>query len=402
MGSTNRPEPPDGDDSGAFVKSFGRQVKLFRERAGLTQAELGRRLNYGPDMVAAVECGWRIAQPEMIDRADEVLDAHGVLKAMKDEVARARYPGFFRSTARIEAQAVEVHVYATQAVPGLLQTEAYARAVCVMWRPLLDEQTIEQRVASRMARQQIFSRAPAPLLSFVIEKVILQRPLGGKEVVREQLERLLQIGRRRHVELQVMPSCREEHAGLAGPFTLTVTRTHQRMAYTEVQSTSHLLTDRSRVRELEAAYGTLRAQALTPQESLTLIEKYLGDTWPREHRKSTRQDRTGARAVTALETAASVSRWPSPRTPSTCAIRRTRRAPSSPSTTTSGRPSSRSRRRTDVAKHPEATVGGARPRRPVRRRGPLAVHRRESVPCVRLAEARLVAGGGGPLPRRQV
>ncbi|MEU9794962.1 helix-turn-helix transcriptional regulator [Streptomyces sparsogenes] len=277
MASAGRPELPDGEDSGAFIKSFGLQIKLLRERAGLTQAELGSLVGYSADQIAAVEQGRRIPKPELIDKVDEVLDAGGVLKAMKGEVARARYPAFFRNTARLEAQAVELHVYATQAVPGLLQTEDYARAVCVMWRPLLDNATIEQRVASRMARQDIFSRTPAPVMSFVIEEVVLQRPFGGENVLRGQLEQILLIGQRRNVVIQVMPTSRQEHAGLAGPFTLMETAAGQRIAYAEVQSTSRLHTERGKVRELEATYGIIRAQALTPRESLALVEKFLGE-----------------------------------------------------------------------------------------------------------------------------
>ena len=276
MTDTDRLEPPDGDDDGAFVRAFGRQLKLFRERAGLTQAELGKRLNYGPDLVAAVERGRRIAQPHMIDRADEVLDAGGVLKAMKDEVARARYPRFFRDAARYEADAVEVHVYANHVVPGLLQTEEYARAVFHMRRPPLHEDTIEQRVAARLARQRLFSRSPTPSVSFVVEEVVLHRPLGGRDVLRRQLEHLLTIGRLPHVEFQVMPTSCEEHAGLGGPMTLLESPRQQRVAYLEVGNVSRILTERAKVRELEVQYGIIRAQALGPRESLTFVEQLLG------------------------------------------------------------------------------------------------------------------------------
>jgi hypothetical protein len=158
-----------------------------------------------------------------------------------------------------------------------LQTEEYARAVFAMWRPLLDEEVIDQRVAARLARQDVFARRPAPHLSFVIEEAVLHRPLGGQVVWRGQLEQSLLAGQRRNVEIQVMPLSREEHAGLAGPFTLMETREGRRIAYTEVQGDSRVHTERSKVRELEGAYGTIRAQALTPMESRALIEKLLGE-----------------------------------------------------------------------------------------------------------------------------
>ncbi|MET7850935.1 helix-turn-helix transcriptional regulator [Streptomyces avermitilis] len=256
---------------------FGRQLKRCRERAGLDRAELGRRTGYSASTIASFEQGRRIPPPKFIDLADEVLDAGGVLRVGKEEVARAQYPAFFRDAARLEAEAVELHVYDTHLVNGLLQTEEYARAVFDMWRPLLDEALIEQRVTARLARQEILARRPAPNLSFVIEEAVLLRPLGGSAVWRGQLEQLLLVGEKRNVEIQVMPLSRLEHAGLAGPFTLMETRDERRIAYTEVQGDSRVHMERGKVRVLESAYGVLRAQALTPTESLALIEKLLGE-----------------------------------------------------------------------------------------------------------------------------
>jgi transcriptional regulator with XRE-family HTH domain len=257
---------------------FGRQMKLFRERAGLDRAQFGSLTGYSAATIASFEQGRRIPPPKFIDKADEVLGAGGVLSASKEEVARAQYPAFFQDAARLEAQAVELHVYATQAVPGLLQSEEYARAVFAMRRPLLNEDTVEQRVAARLARQEIFSRTPMPTISFVIEETVLRRPLGGWQVMRGQLEQMMLIGQRRNVEVQVMPTEREEHAGLAGPFTLIETTEGRRIAYVEAHKDSRLYTERKSVRAFEEQYGILRAEALTPRESLACIEKLLGET----------------------------------------------------------------------------------------------------------------------------
>lgn len=267
----------DGEGSGAFLKCFGRQLKLLRERAELTQAELGSRIGYGADHVASVERGRRIPKPEMIDEADRVLEAGGLLSAMKDEVARARYPAFFRDAARLEAEAVELYVYDTHIVNGLLQTEDYARAVFRMRRPLLDEDTVEERLTARMARQEIFHHRPSPTLSFIVEEPVLRRPLGGIPVLRGQLEHLLLIGQRRNVEIQVMPCDREDHAGLGGPFTLLSPKGGEQVAYIEGQEHSTTVTVRDEVRAIAARHGIIRAQALTPCESLTFIENRLGE-----------------------------------------------------------------------------------------------------------------------------
>ncbi|MFB7458838.1 helix-turn-helix domain-containing protein [Streptomyces sp. NPDC056188] len=270
------PEAPPEPGTG-ILRVFGRQLKRFRLRAGLERAEFGARTGYSVSTVASYEQGRRVPPPRFIDVADELLDAGGVLLEMKEEVARAQYPAFFRDAARLEAEAVELHAYDTHVVKGLLQTENYARAVFAMRRPLLDEETIAQRVAARMLRQEIFSRWPAPLMSFVIEETVLRRPIGGVDVHRGQLEQILLIGQNRNVEIQVMPLQREDHAGLAGPFTLIETITGRRIAYAEVQKSSYLYTERSPVRELEAQYGIIRAQALTPRESMAYVEGLLGE-----------------------------------------------------------------------------------------------------------------------------
>lgn len=268
---------PEQEVGAGILQLFGQQLKLFRLRAGLDRAQFGALTGYSASTIASFEQGRRIPPPKFIDRADDVLDARGVLKAGKRPVAQAQYPAFFQDAARLEAEAVALHVYATKAVPGLLQTEEYARAVFAMWRPLLDEETVEQRVSARLARQEIFSRRPLPTISFVIEEHVLRRPLGGRAVMRGQLEQILLHGHRRNVEIQVMPIEREEHAALEGPFTLIETQEGRRIAYVEAYKASRLYIDRMSVREIEEQYGILRAQALTPRESLTFVEKLLGE-----------------------------------------------------------------------------------------------------------------------------
>ncbi|MFB9465082.1 helix-turn-helix domain-containing protein [Streptomyces cinereospinus] len=269
---------PESDAGSGVLRVFGRQLKRFRVRAGMERPEFGSLTGYSVSTIAAYEQGRRVPPPRFIDQADEVLDAGGVLQEMKEEVARAQYPAFFRDAARLEGEAVGLHVYEMYAVPGLLQTEEYARAVFSVRRPLLDEDRIEQGLSARLARQEIFTRKPSPLVSFVLEECVLQRPLGGKDVLRGQLEQVLLIGHMRNVEIQVMPVSREDHGALGGPFTLIDTPEGRRIAYAEVQGDSRLYSGQSKVRELEARYGILRAQALTPSESLAYVEKLLGET----------------------------------------------------------------------------------------------------------------------------
>ncbi|MCL3995818.1 helix-turn-helix domain-containing protein [Streptomyces lavenduligriseus] len=257
---------------------FGRLLKRLRAQAGMERAELGRVTGYSAATIASYEQGRRIPNAKFIVQADEVLDAKGALTDFVEEMEKAQYPAFFQDAAVLEKKAMALHVFAVQGVPGLLQTEDYARAVFTMWRPPLDGETIEQRVMARLARQELLTRKPAPTLTFVLEEAVVRKQLGGSDVWRGQLERILLDIQRRNVEIQVLPDESTEHASLTGPFTLIETMQGRRMAYVPAHKASRLYSDRATVRELEQQYSSLRAQALSPLKSLAFIEKLLGET----------------------------------------------------------------------------------------------------------------------------
>ncbi|MFD4599873.1 helix-turn-helix domain-containing protein [Streptomyces sp. NPDC058464] len=273
-GAGRRPEEEAGR---GVVVAFGQTMKTLRVREGLEREEFGRRIGYSASTVASFEQGRRIPSPRTIERADEVLGAGGLLCLWKEQVERAQYPVFFQGMAALEKEAIELVAYDTLVVKGLLQTEEYMRALLGMRRPPLDEETIEQRVAARLARQDIFDRRPAPLLSFVMDESVLRRWYGGKEVLQGQLEQLLLIGQKRNVEIQVMPLRCEESAGVDGPFTVVTQKGGKRFVYAEAQGTSTLLTDPDQAALAAARYGIIRSQALTPRESLVFIEGLLGE-----------------------------------------------------------------------------------------------------------------------------
>ncbi|WP_327713403.1 helix-turn-helix domain-containing protein [Streptomyces sp. NBC_00464] len=266
------------DDSGAVIAAVGRQIRLWREAAGLRAAELGEVIGYGENLVYKVEAGTRIPKPEFLDRTDEAVGAGGKISAMKQDVAEARYPKKVRDLAKLENDAVELGSYAGVVIDGLLQTEAYARALYGERRPAYTEEQVDRLVAARMARQSIFERRPAPLLTFVQEEATLRRPTGGKNVLREQLEHLLELSALRHVEIQVMPTETEEHAGLGGSHEVLKLSDGSAVGHNEVQLISRLISDPKEVQILEMRYGMIRAQALTPRLSRTFIEKLLGET----------------------------------------------------------------------------------------------------------------------------
>ncbi|WP_309049499.1 helix-turn-helix transcriptional regulator [Streptomyces sp.] len=279
-----RPERPSEVDGTAHLfNALGKIIKVLRKNAGLSQAELAAVTHCSEDLVSSVERGVRTPQPDFLIRADPALEADGVLVAAVDDVraalarARVRHPDWFRDFADEESKAVAGHYYEVQVVPGILQTPAYAETVFRYRRPLYDEETIARRLADRLARQTIFEKWPAPTMSFVIEEAILHRPLGGRDAFREQLLRLIEVAELRNVTLQVQPLDREEHPALGGAFTLLTPKGRREVAYTESYGHPRLITDPEEVRMYTERYGIIRAQALTPRESLELIEKMVGE-----------------------------------------------------------------------------------------------------------------------------
>ncbi|MFF7812716.1 helix-turn-helix domain-containing protein [Streptomyces sp. NPDC007945] len=269
---------PDDEWGVAVVATVGRQLRLRREAVGMRAAEFAEAVGYGEDLVYKIEGGKRIPRPEYLDKADEVLRAEGLLSAMKDDVAKVRYPKKVRELAKLEARAVEMQLYDPLNIHGLLQTPEYARALLMMRRPAYTQDEVERYMAARVARKSVFDREPAPELSFVLEEGTLRRPLGGRAVLRRQLEHLREVARERQVELQVMPMNREEHAGLAGGIEVLKFEDGTAVGRSPAVANGRPVTDLRQLRILELRYGIIRTQALTPSESAAVIERLLGET----------------------------------------------------------------------------------------------------------------------------
>ncbi|MFD7550385.1 helix-turn-helix domain-containing protein [Streptomyces sp. NPDC059816] len=266
------------DEIASVVEMAGGQLKAWRVGAGLRAGEFGALIGYGEDLVHKVERGARIARPEYLDKADKALGAGGKIAALKKELAEARYPKKVRDLARMEAQAVEILFYGSHDLHGLLQTKQYAHALISMRQPAYPMDEVERGVAARIARHGIFERSPAPTLSFVLEEVTLRRPLGGRLVLRQQLERLLEVGELCNVTIQVMPTDTEEHAGIDGGIQVLKFPDGSAVGRSEGAYNGRPVSDPKQLRILELRYGMIRSQALKPWESMVYIRDLLGVT----------------------------------------------------------------------------------------------------------------------------
>lgn len=263
----------DGDRGSGTAKMFGTLLRFHRGRAGISQEALARHVGYSKSQVAMVERGERLPRGEFVPVADEVLGAQGALLAVAMDLNTSYLPGWFEDFVAEEATAVALHSYQNNVIPGLLQTDLYARRVIEAHYPPLDDEEVEGRVAARLARQAIFQRRPAATVSFVLEMAAVQRPIGGRQAFKQQLAHTLEISQLRNVDVQIMPMDRESHAALDGPMVLLETHEHKNLAYVEGQSGSYWVSEQPDLNSLFGKYGILRAQALSPEESAKVIEQ---------------------------------------------------------------------------------------------------------------------------------
>ncbi|MGV9854930.1 helix-turn-helix domain-containing protein [Streptomyces sp. NPDC003442] len=267
---------PDPSDS---LRTFGAVVQALREHAGLTRAQFGELVRFSKHTVASVELGRRMPDESFVERAEEVLGNTGALRKAAQHLSRGE-PGlaaWFRRWARLERVALSLYTYECRLVPGLLQSEDYARAVFDGTIPLLTDEQLEAQLVARTERQKMLHERPHVPFSFIVEEAVFRRGFGDREQRRALLDQVLKRSALRNVKLQVVPLEAELHACLDGPVRLLETPEGRRLAYSEGQQNGRLIADRKEVSLLCQRYETLRSQALTPQDSRGLLERLRGE-----------------------------------------------------------------------------------------------------------------------------
>ncbi|MFD7229937.1 Scr1 family TA system antitoxin-like transcriptional regulator [Streptomyces sp. NPDC059881] len=260
------------------MKLVGSLLACFRESAGLTQRELAGRICVGEETIASIEQGRRPLKPDLAALLDRLLETKRALSTAVENMPEVDLvPAWAEEYMDFEREAIALSWFENQVLPGLLQTENYARAVFRTDVPALSEDEIEQRVAARVERQEILQRKVPPTISFIISEATVRDRLGGKNVHIEALRHLRACAELPGIALQIMPLGRETHAGLSGPFILLETPDHQHVAYAENQRGSQLITDPDEVSILAQKYAMLRTQALNPEETRGLLDLRLGD-----------------------------------------------------------------------------------------------------------------------------
>ncbi|MEU0585977.1 helix-turn-helix transcriptional regulator [Streptomyces sp. NPDC006132] len=271
---TNTNGEPESSDS---LRTFGAVVQGLREHAGLSREEFGELVRFSKHTVASVELGRRMPDAEFVQRAEEVFGRTGALQRAAG--CLERQPGlaaWFRRWARLEQVAITLYTYECRMVPGLLQTEAYARALFTNQLPPLDDAQIDQRWAARAERQRLLRERPNTAFNFILEEHAFLRRTGGVEVTRELIDHVLEVAGLRNVEIQIMPLTQGAHAGLAGPMQLLETPENRWFAYNEGQRGGQFVSDPKEISVLQRRYASMRSQALTLEDSVSLLKRMRG------------------------------------------------------------------------------------------------------------------------------
>jgi transcriptional regulator with XRE-family HTH domain len=264
------------------------ELRTLREQAGLSGAEVAKRLGMSPSKISRIETGNSGLQIEDVaallglyqvpaSTRDELLDR---VRRSEERGWWTRQPGLpqlWRSLIDFEAKATRVQNYEALFVPGLLQTAEYARAIIQGVEPTISEAELDNLVAARMARQAVLTRASAPQFFAVVDEGALRRPVGEPGVMHRQLQHLLGTAEQPHVTLRVVPLAAGAHAGLRGPFVLLEFAEEPALVFIENHSTGLFLEEEADLAAYRLALGTILHAALVPAATTELITQITTD-----------------------------------------------------------------------------------------------------------------------------
>ncbi|MER6267838.1 helix-turn-helix transcriptional regulator [Streptomyces sp900105755] len=269
-------------EAGSTAQLLAALAKAFREQQELTQEELGKRIGYTGSAISAMETGAQPASDTMLAKLEEAIGGGlGIFEKARRFVLLDKYPAQFKNFALVEQEAVTLSSYQTFVVDGLFQTPEYARALIGGGFPKLPEEKVEELVEARVARRALFDRSePTAMIELILEESALRRPFGSWDVLRDQLRSLAADAERDNVSVQVLPlerGVRGGHAGAAGSMVLVKTKEHHDVVYLEIEEESLLVSEPAKVARLTHRYAKIRTQALSPDDSLSLIRKLAGE-----------------------------------------------------------------------------------------------------------------------------
>lgn len=271
---------------------LGSQLRRLREDKGVTRERAGYVIRASESKISRMELG-RVSFKER--DVKDLLALYGVTdrdsRQLLALVRQANSPGWwqrygdvlphwFHAYVGLEEAATRIRTYEVQFVPGLLQTEEYARAVIMRGNADTADEDVERRVRLRMTRQEIFARQPPPRLWAVIDEAALRRPIGSAEVMRAQLSSLLDAAKLPHISIQVMPFDAGGHAAEGGAFSLLRFPEPDLpdVVYMEQLTGALYLEKRDDIERYSQVMERLTLEASQPDETTAIINQVLAET----------------------------------------------------------------------------------------------------------------------------
>lgn len=256
---------------------LGSELRVARKRAGLSQDKLGEPLFVSGSFIGQLEAGTRRMTAELGREIDKILGTDDFFTRNCQAVTKFKYPDHFTEAAEAEGLAKAIREYAPLLIPGLLQKEAYARAVFRAYQPTATEAAIDALVEARLARAALLADPTTPLLWCVLDEAVLRRVIGSRGVMAEALRHLAELIRSHRIIAQVLPFSAGAHATMDGPLKLMSFEDAPPLAYLAGHTTGLLIDDPATVARHFLTYDLLTASALAPRESLALIESVAED-----------------------------------------------------------------------------------------------------------------------------
>ncbi|MBZ6085490.1 helix-turn-helix transcriptional regulator [Streptomyces olivaceus] len=263
------------DPTASPLDYYGWELRRQREAHGLKQGQLGDIIFCTGSLIGQIETTKKVPTRDFSERVDAALGTDGLFSRLIGLVLRSQLPTWFQPYAEMEANAAYISTYQAQVVYGLLQTEDYARAVLATGKP----DDLNGLVSARMERQRILEREQPPLAWVVLDEAVLHRPVGGPQVMRRQLARLLEFADHRWVHVQVLPNKVGEHASLDGAFNFLRFDDNPDIIYTEDLISGHMTANSDTIREAAARYARLQAAALSVEDSAELIIRVMEERY---------------------------------------------------------------------------------------------------------------------------
>ncbi|WP_165498531.1 helix-turn-helix domain-containing protein [Streptomonospora litoralis] len=259
------------------LQRFGREIARTRKMADVTQDALARELGVSPSHISNIERGYRSPVASFVPKLDAALQVDGRLVRLWGELTGSGRPAWLAEVATLIREASAVMDYQNAVLPGLLQTESYARELITAGTPWASSDDVAVAVDERMRRAQEFVNAEEPLLWVVLDQTIIQRKFVPEAVRREQLDQIVRLVESERISVQVVATHYLGHPGLTGPFKVITPGSGADVVYAESIHEGQVITAAQDVARYRLLFGRLQAVALGPAESLLMIRRELDD-----------------------------------------------------------------------------------------------------------------------------